>query len=274
VVGNQLSKPYANCAHAYGYYDRDSQWHANQVARSDAQGYYDRDGAWVAGAPNGYYDTSGSWRPVQTAPSSSGYTDAYGRWVPASADGYYDNKNDWVTTASGHYDGEGRWIRGQTSGAYDRYGNWTPGATNGHRDSNGRWIANAQPGYYDGQHRWRLGAAWGYYDTDGRWIATSSGAYDSQADYPNVQARSDVRRDIDSREDRLEQRIRLSSGNGTLRSTDAREDMRSLTSIRRQERVLRGPDGRLSQKDEATLQARLDRLSNELRESIGEDRRS
>ena len=55
VIGNAASAPSADCAHAYGYYDRNSQWHANAVARADARGYYDRNGAWVTGAPNGYY---------------------------------------------------------------------------------------------------------------------------------------------------------------------------------------------------------------------------
>ncbi len=272
VVGNQLSSPNADCAHAYGYYDRNSQWHPNSVARANAQGYYDRNGAWVAGAPNGYYDASGNWMAARTDPAAAGYTDTSGRWIPASADGYYGDRGEWVATTSGRYDTRGRWIRGQTVGAYDANGNWTPGASTGHRDANGVWVADAQSGYYDTDHRWHAGAAWGYYDAEGRWTAT--GANGSPVVYQTVPAQSVNRRDIFARETRLEQRIRVSSNNGTLSQDDARSGMRSLNSIRRQERELRGLDGRLSQRDEDKLQARLDQLSDQLRQSIGEDRDS
>src|SRR5579864_4507730 len=40
VVGNQLTRPTEDCAHAYGYYDSDGRWHANDVARGNASGYY------------------------------------------------------------------------------------------------------------------------------------------------------------------------------------------------------------------------------------------
>src|SRR5437868_5171151 len=59
VVGNQLARGDRDCQHAYGYYDSNSQWHANEVRRESAQGYYNRDGQWVDGAPNGYYDQQG-----------------------------------------------------------------------------------------------------------------------------------------------------------------------------------------------------------------------
>jgi|WetSurMetagenome_2_1015567.scaffolds.fasta_scaffold77623_2 hypothetical protein len=275
VVGNQLSAPNADCAHAYGYYDRNSQWHANAVARADARGYFDRNGAWVAGAPNGYYDASGNWMAARTDPSASGYTDANGRWVPASANGYYNDRGEWVTTASGYYDGAGRWVRGQAAGAYDPYGDWTPGASSGHLDASGAWIADAQPGYYDAEHHWRSGAAWGYYDAEGRWIATAPGAYGSQVVVDqNGQAQAGLRRDVDGRAARLEQRIRISADNGSLSRADADRDLRSLTSIRRQEADLRGGDGQLSPQSDAMLQARLDRLSDRLRQSIGDGRGS
>jgi pimeloyl-ACP methyl ester carboxylesterase len=61
VVANQATRPDRDCSHAYGYYDRDNQWHANAIDRADARGYYDRDGAWVDGAPNGHYDSRGVW---------------------------------------------------------------------------------------------------------------------------------------------------------------------------------------------------------------------
>src|SRR5437870_5677131 len=51
VVGNQLSKAGADCAHAYGYYDGSGAWHASTVSRQDARGYFDREGAWIDGPP-------------------------------------------------------------------------------------------------------------------------------------------------------------------------------------------------------------------------------
>ncbi len=274
VVGNQVSAPNADCAHAYGYYDRNSQWHANAVARNDARGYYDRNGAWVSGAPNGYYDTSGNWNATQTDPSASGYTDSNGRWVPASAGGYYDDRGDWVAAASGHYDTAGRWIQGQAPGAYDSNGHWMAGASTGHRDGNGVWVADAQPGYYDSEHRWRPGSTWGYYDASGRWIATSHGDYSTNATYEQGRAGPGMHRDLYEREAGMEQRIQTASANGSLSSADAHDDMRSLNSIRRRQRELRGPDGRMSQQDEAMMQGRLDRLGDQIRQSIGEDRGS
>lgn len=273
VVGNAMSAPSADCAHAYGYYDRNSQWHANAVARADARGYFDRNGAWVDGAPNGYYDASGNWMAARMDPSASGYTDANGRWVPASANGYYDDRGDWVATTSGHYDGSGRWVRGQSPGAYDAEGRWIDGASSGHRDANGVWVADAQPGYYDSDHRWRAGAAWGYYDAGGRWIATNG--YGAPVAYQSSgPLQSGMRHDIDTREARMEQRIRSSSDNGALPREDARRDMHDLSSIRSQEAQLRGGDGQLSTQDDAMLQARLDRLGDRLRQAIGDDRGS
>ncbi len=41
VIGNQVSKGNGDCRRAYGYYDNNNNWHANQVSRQYAQGYYD-----------------------------------------------------------------------------------------------------------------------------------------------------------------------------------------------------------------------------------------
>lgn len=91
VIGNQVGKDRADCAHAYGYYDTNGAWHATAVERSAAQGYYDRDGRWVAGASNGYYDTQGRW--IATAPSANGqgYNANYqsrANWSGAPTDGH------------------------------------------------------------------------------------------------------------------------------------------------------------------------------------------
>jgi hypothetical protein len=265
VVGNQVSKPNADCAHAYGYYDRNSQWHANAVDHADAAGYYDRDGAWVDGAPNGYYDQSDRWVSARTE-TPGGYSDSRGRWIPASADGYYDDAGVWVATASGYYDQSGRWVAGQTAGAYDAQGRWMPGARSG-RLENGVWVAKAQPGYYDADRRWRAGAARGYYDARGGWIATSSdgSAYGADRNYDGDGNPVGMRRDLNTREAWLERRIRAAGAAGTLDRRDMRRDLGELTSIRRQGVRMRSGDGRLSPGDEAYLQTRLDRLAASFR---------
>jgi hypothetical protein len=269
VVGNQATKPQADCAHAYGYYDRNNQWHANSVDRADAAGYYDRDGAWVDGAPNGYYDGSGQWIAGGADASGNGYSDAHGRWVPASANGYYDDHNTWVSTASGYYDPDGRWIAGQAVGAYDAHGRWMPGATRGYTDAHGVWVADDQLGYYDANHQWRAGETRGYYDARGAWIATSVGDETNGGDIDHTAGHH---HDVASREDRLEQRIHTAADDGTLDRDTAHQDLRELGSIRDREMGMRAGGGQLSPTDEAYLQDRLDRLSDSLRASMRNDR--
>jgi len=263
VVGNQVTRPYADCTHAYGYYDRNSQWHANAIERADARGYYDRDGAWVDGAPNGYYDTGGRWIAAAATPAD-GYYDTRGRWIPASADGYYDDGGQWVASASGYYASDGRWIAGQATGAYDANGRWTAGARSGHADANGVWVADSQLGYYDTDHHWRAGPARGYYDTRGVWIgAPSVDSYGVRASYEGDVGRyhGDVSRYIDAREAWLEQRIRMAADSGDLSRHAASNGLDRLNSIRRQESGMRDGEGRLAPQDEHRLQARLDDLS-------------
>jgi hypothetical protein len=110
IAGNQLSKGQADCAHAYGYYDKDSRWHANTVPAANAAGYYDRNGRWVAGAPNGHYDNQGRWIAVRSEGSPQGYYAAKDVWVPASASGYYNS--------------DGRWVAAQASPASYHRGEW------------------------------------------------------------------------------------------------------------------------------------------------------
>src|SRR5580658_8876441 len=100
LLGANDAAAYADCAHAYGYYDQNSQWHANAIDRADARGYFDRDGVWIDGAPHGYYDGAGRWVSVSPAPTADGYYDAAGRWIPVSASGYYDERGQWVASAS------------------------------------------------------------------------------------------------------------------------------------------------------------------------------
>jgi len=262
VVGNQLTRGTADCSHAYGYYDDQSRWHANNVDRTAAAGYYDRNGVWVDGAPNGYYDGQGRWVAADSNAGQSGYYDRDGHWVPASANGYYDVNGQWIAnTASGYYDNNGRWVPGPATGNYDASGRWIPGAQSGHRDVSGMWVADPQPGYHDADGRWHAGAATGYYDGAGRWIATS--AY--RADDNNW---NDARTDTRAREARLQQRISDGLANGTLSRFDARRSSRTLASISRRDTNLRGSEDRLNRRDEQSIQAQLDDLSASLRTQI------
>jgi len=266
LIGNQVTKGSADCAHAYGYYDGAGAWHATDVARADAQGYYNRGGQWIAGAPNGYYDSQARWVGASSDASASGYYDANNRWVPASADGYYAANGEWVSgAASGYYD-NGRWVSGPTTGRYDARGRWISGAASGHRDANGAWIADAQPGYYDSNGRWRVGAVMGYYDARGRWTATSTpvSGNDANAMYDSRPSLNGSR-DFQSRVARLDQRIRRGIDDGSLSRMEANRAQRELSSIRREEARMPHRRGRLNQRDDMRIDSRLDSLSSSLR---------
>ena len=141
----------------------------------------------------------------------------------------------------------------------------TPPAPTTHTDANGVWVADAQPGYYDSDHHWRAGSVRGYYDTRGAWIGTtlSADAYGANAGF-----QGGAHRDLDTRETWLEQRIDAATNNGSLNRYDARQDRRLLSGVRRDETDMRRSDGRLSPRDEAGLQLRLDSLSASLRQSL------
>jgi uncharacterized protein YcfJ len=74
VIGNQATKGHDDCRNAYGFYDNNGNWHANAVARAEAQGYYDRNGNWVSGAPSGRWGDDGRWNASN---SGYGYNAAY-----------------------------------------------------------------------------------------------------------------------------------------------------------------------------------------------------
>jgi hypothetical protein len=249
IIGNQMAKPGADCAHAYGYYDNAGAWHANTVSQQNARGYYDREGEWIDGAPNGHYDSSGRWTVASTDPTSSGYTDSRGRWVPASANGYYSADNRWVPgAASGHYDTRGRWIAGPAAGSYD---------------VNGRWIAgraarpsDPQPGYYD-NGQWRRGEITGYYDARGRWVTVE--------DSNRGGGRANAPMDIPSRQAWLDERIRRGLNDGTLTRAEGDRALRTLAAIGRDERFLRRRSGDLRPRDQDMIMARLDTLSDDVR---------
>jgi type II secretory pathway pseudopilin PulG len=264
VVGNQLSKPNADCTHAYGFYDANGAWHANAVDRAAAAGYYDREGVWIDGAPNGYYDGEGRWIAAQTSASTSGYFDAQNHWVPVSAQGYYNDRGEWIVGAnSGHYE-HGRWIAGPSIGRYDTDGRWIEGQASGHRDGRGVWIADAQPGYYDTSGRWVAGPATGYYDTQGRWFETADRVQRYRTD-SSYQTRGGPAVDMRTREAWLEQKIQAGIQEGSLTRREGMRADRTLNQIRRDEANMRRRDGQLSQRNETRIQARLDALSESVR---------
>ena len=177
-------------------------------------------------------------------------------------------------TASGYYDSRGRWVAGSTTGHYNASGRWISGTAGGRPDASGNWMADPQPGYYDSDGRWRAGATSGYYDGQGRWIATSSDSrsYGTDANSGGERDRAGMRRSIEDREARIEQRIRMASMQRTLSRYETNRAFRELNAIRRQESSMRHVQGQLSARDEATIQARLTRLSDRLRLSREEAR--
>lgn len=275
LVGNQATKQSGDCARAYGYYDRAGAWHATDVRADQASGYYDREGNWVNGVPAGYYDSNNRYVASTREGERAGYRDQHGHWVPASANGYYDADNSYrAGTVSGYYD-NGRWVRGETTGRYDSNGRWIAGAPAARRDANGNWVYDPQPGYYD-RGRWVRGETRGYYDTNGTWIAIS-GSGTQNASYGNNRDYRDGRdagaRDTRSRESRIEERIRRLSDDGTLTRGESSRALQELVSIRSRDRAVSDRNGRKSQRNEAILQSRLDRLNASLR-SAREDARA
>ncbi|HXA40229.1 MAG TPA: glycine zipper 2TM domain-containing protein [Phenylobacterium sp.] len=122
-------------------------------------------------------------------------------------------------------------------------------------------------GYYDNEGRWHdnhvdRSVAYGYYDREGEWIdgAPPVSGYAADAAYTS-RANS---MDVDRRIDRIQERIDRGRADGSLSRRDANDAERTLSDIRRQETDLRG-DGRLSDRDNSMLQARLDRLSRQVR---------
>jgi Glycine zipper 2TM domain len=122
-------------------------------------------------------------------------------------------------------------------------------------------------GYYDNDGRWHdnhvdRAVAYGYYDREGAWIDgappgvagyAADAAYTSHANTMGV----------DERINRIQDRIEHGRSDGSLSRGDANDAQRTLSDIRRQENDLRG-DGRLSDRDTSLLQARLDRLSDQV----------
>jgi hypothetical protein len=130
-------------------------------------------------------------------------------------------------------------------------------------DDRGGWHANrveqsSAYGYYDRNGVWVEGRPAGHY-VNGMWVA-DAGGYSTDAAYVGRERTLD----LDARISRMDQWIDRSRDNGRLSWRDARDARRELGDIRRDYRY-RMSDGRVSGRDEAALQARLDRLADRIR---------
>jgi len=249
LIGNQLAKSNADCAHAYGYYDNAGAWHASNVSRTTASGYYDREGKWVDGAPNGYYSPDGRWVRANADDAAAGYTDSHGHWVPASAAGYYETNGRYVAgSAGGHYDTSGHWVASPAAGSYDANGRWIAGQP--------ARVTDVQPGYYD-QGRWHAEPVTGYYDAQGGWVRTENTGY---------QGRGDAPADVAGRSVWIDQRIHRSLADGTLSRAQGDQALRRLAMIKRDARSLRTRDGDLRPRDQQVIMAKLDTLTTDVRD--------
>jgi uncharacterized protein YcfJ len=135
--------------------------------------------------------------------------------------------------AYGWYDNEGRWHGNRVeeryaSGYYDRSGVWIDGRPPGRWD-NGVYVANA-----------------GNYGADANYVARGRTL------------------DVDSRIARMDEWIDRGRDSGRLTRSDAYDARNQLNDIRR-EANYRRRDGYYSRRDEDMLQARLDRLAEQVR---------
>lgn len=136
----------------------------------------------------------------------------------------------------------------------------------GYYDNNGNWHSNSVAradarGYYDREGVWVDGAPTGHWDNAGRWVVTATAAptYGAPANYVTG------RRDIGTRESILAEHIHRAREDGSLSRYEARRATRTLDSIRREEASMRRYQGRLNDRDEAYIQAKLDDLSRQVR---------
>lgn len=121
-------------------------------------------------------------------------------------------------------------------------------------------------GYYDNDNRWHdngvdRSVAYGYYDRRGEWIDGQPNVTGYSADASYTSRANTM--DLDTRISRIEDRIQESRRDGSLSRREAKSAMNTLNDIRRDEQYRR-QDGRMSGREEAALQARLDRLSAQI----------
>ena len=95
------------------------------------------------------------------------------------------------------------------------------------------------------------------FENSGRWIARPSGTNGVGSGMP---------REIHAREAWLERYIRSANSEGNLSRSDTNRALRDLSAIRRSEQFMRRDrQNELSDRDEAAITQRLDRLSSQLR---------
>ena len=152
--------------------------------------------------------------------------------------------------AYGYYDNEGRWHANRVAQA----------EASGYYDRNGAWIDGRPAGYYERDGMAIDRTANGYYDTRGVWVATSASSYGSDVSYET----RDHTVAVDTRIARIAERIERSRSSGDLSYSEARRASTTLRDIRRYADKRRRHGGYRT-RDEATLQARLDRLATDIR---------
>lgn len=123
-------------------------------------------------------------------------------------------------------------------------------------------------GYYDGNGAWHdnhadRAVAYGYYDRRGEWIDGPPPGISTYAADASYTSRANTMT-IDDRVDRIRDRVNRDRADGRLSRREARMAMNTLDDIKREE-YDRRRDGRLSDRDEAALQARLDALRERIR---------
>lgn len=136
----------------------------------------------------------------------------------------------------------------------------------GYYDNNGAWRANSvnrvdAQGYYDRNGNWTNGAPSGRWDNNGRWAAPDANRYGYNATY----GATDYPRDVRQRMEWLNVRVRQGINDGSLSRREADRALNDLRRIQWEERRMRHRNGRLSDRDESYVQARLDTISSELR---------
>jgi hypothetical protein len=127
----------------------------------------------------------------------------------------------------------------------------------GFYDSNGVW--HEASGYYDADGNWVANPPSGYYDSDGHWVATAPVGVGADVAFTGD------RRDIDSREAWIDQRIHAGIDDGALTRDEAHQAFDDLSAIRAREAHLRTDHDGLTDGDRADLNTRLDDLSASLR---------
>jgi len=122
-------------------------------------------------------------------------------------------------------------------------------------------------GYYDNDGVWHdnhadRAVAYGYYDRRGVWIDGPPVGVEGYAADAAYTSRANTL-DVSTRIDRIRDRIDRDQDQGVLSHRDARMALNTLDDIKREESDRRR-DGRLTDRDEAALQARLDTLSDQV----------